>query len=84
MKNKTGDRGLKEAVRMQEGNIDYTVRSQGFLLASDEGWQASRHSARQAGWQTDWVGGEDVEEWRPPVPPLLRCDQASLREQWPL
>lgn len=51
---------------------------------SDEGRQASQHSARQTGRQTDGLGGEDVEEWRPPDPPPWRCDQVSLREQWPL
>lgn len=47
-------------------------------------WQARWHSAREAGWLADWVGGEEVGEARPPVPSLLRCDQAPLREQWPL
>ncbi|TNN82024.1 hypothetical protein EYF80_007670 [Liparis tanakae] len=37
-----------------------------------------------AGWLADWVGGQEVEEGRPLVAPLLGCDQASLREQWPL
>lgn len=64
--------------------MDETAKSQGFLLVNDEGCQASRRSARQAGWLADWVGGEEVEEGRPLVAPLLGCDQASLREQWPL
>lgn len=31
-------------------------------------WQARWHSAREAGWLADWVGGEEVGEARPPVP----------------
>lgn len=55
-----------------------------FVLLSNMEWQARWHSAREAGWLADWVGGEEVGEARPPVPSLLRCDQAPLREQWPL
>lgn len=82
---KYGKTWLQEGVsRPSEGDKPTTKVSHFFVLLSNMEWQARWHSAREAGWLADWVGGEEVGEARPPVPSLLRCDQAPLREQWPL
>lgn len=39
-----------------------------FVPLGNMEWQARWHSAREAGWLADWVGGEEVGEARPPVP----------------
>lgn len=74
-------KGMKKtAANGKNSSWEDTGTSQDFLLMSKEGWLL----ASQAGWLADWVGGEEVGAGGPPIPSPPCCDQASLRERWPL